>query len=106
MTNVENGAQEASDPREIAEVSNDLPRTAKFLPVGASVRVARLSNAVELRAELARVYREARAREGRYPSAQTALRLANVLSALRAAIETEDLAKRIERLEISEENKR
>jgi hypothetical protein len=69
------------------------------LRVGAPVRVGRLQDLRTVRAELGRLYREARRREGRYPDALTAQRLANVLGSLRTAIELEDLEKRLCKLE-------
>lgn len=65
----------------------------------ADVRVSRLDTLAHLRAELGRLYREARRREGRDPDAQTALRLANILGAIRQSIEVEELERRIAELE-------
>jgi hypothetical protein len=91
-----------TEPGESVEFASESPNVAKALPIGASVRVGRLQDPTSIRAELGRLYREARAREGRYPSAITALRLAGVLGALRNALEVENLEKRIAVLEAAE----
>ena len=72
----------------------DLP-----LAIGAPVRVSRLDDLLHLRAEISRLYREARRREGRFPDALTAQRLANVLGAVRGAIEMEEVVRRLALLE-------
>jgi hypothetical protein len=69
------------------------------LKVGGEVRVARLNSLVACRAELGRLYREARRRHGRFPDALTASRLANVLGAVQTVIELVELEKRIKALE-------
>jgi len=78
----------------IIEGTTDLP-----LAVGAPVRVSRLDDLTHVRAELSRLYREARRREGRFPDALTAQRLANVLGAVRGAIEMEEVVWRLALLE-------
>lgn len=105
MTDDDNPAEDPADPRDSAEGRPDNPPTVIPLRIGAPVRVSKLNNAILVRAELARLYREARAREGRYPTAQVAGRLASILGALRLAIEVEDLEKRLVRLEIAQENR-
>jgi hypothetical protein len=52
-----------------------------------------------VRAELGRLYREARKREGRYPDALTASRLALVLGSVQKIIELADFERRLEALE-------
>jgi hypothetical protein len=84
---------------ESAKFVDENPNEDTPLAVGAPVRVGRLKSAVSVRAELGRLYREARRREGRFPDAQTAQRLANVLNAIRQAIESEDLEARVRSLE-------
>jgi hypothetical protein len=74
--------------------------------IGATVRVSRLDDLRHVRAEIGRLYREARQREGRYPDALTAQRLANVLGAVRGAIELEAVVQRINQLERLAEEKR
>lgn len=69
------------------------------LAVGAAVRVGRLEELKSVRAEAGRLYREARRREGRFPDALTAQRLASVLGSVRESIETLELEQRIEALE-------
>jgi len=83
-----------SADREGGNVSNT-----EEVRIGAPVRVSRLDDASHIRAELARLYREARRRHGRYPDAMTAQRLANVLAAVRQALEIEELARRLAALE-------
>lgn len=68
-------------------------------PVGSPVRVGRLASLVSVRAELSRLYREARRRHGRYPDALTAQRLASVLGDIRNAIELEEIRGRLDVLE-------
>jgi len=67
------------------------------------VRVGRLNSLKHARAELGRLYREARRREGRYPTAITAMRLANVLATLRESIVTDELAERLDALEAAQQ---
>jgi hypothetical protein len=55
-----------------------------------------------VRAEQARLYREARKNEGRNPDALTALRLSMILGSLRQVIELEDLERRVTALEKGE----
>jgi hypothetical protein len=81
------------------DITPENPRDDKALPVGASVRVARLDDLRRVRAEISRLYREARRREGRYPDAITAMRLANVLGHVRTAIEVDELRARLDALE-------
>ncbi len=69
------------------------------LAVGSTVRVGRLEDLKSLRAECARLYREARRREGRYPDALTAQRLASVLGSVRGLIELADLEQRLVTIE-------
>lgn len=85
---------------------NNVP--GKELAVGAPVRVARLHDLVAVRAELGRLYREARRREGRFPDALTAQRLSNVLGALRTSLEVVEIRDRLDQLEASmaRENRR
>lgn len=71
----------------------------EVLAVGSAVRVGRLEDLVSLRAEAGRLYREARRREGRYPDALTAQRLANVLGAVRGYIEVIELEQRLAAVE-------
>lgn len=67
--------------------------------VGSPVRVGRLESLISVRAELAKLYREARRRHGRYPDALTASRLAAILSDVRASIELEAVRERLDALE-------
>lgn len=69
------------------------------LAIGSAVRVGRLQDLVSLRAEAARLYREARRREGRYPDALTAQRLASVLGSVRGYIELVELEQRLAAVE-------
>lgn len=69
------------------------------LDVGGPVRVARLNSLVAVRAELGRLYREARRKHGRFPDAQTANRLAAILGAVGSSIELVDLEQRLKALE-------
>jgi hypothetical protein len=69
------------------------------LAVGARVRVGRLADLKSVRSEAGKLYREARARAGRYPDALTAMRLANILSTVRALVEIEQVAERVDALE-------
>jgi len=69
------------------------------LPVGGRVRVSRLDTLAHVRAELGRLYREARQRAGRYPDSLTAARLASILGQVRTAIEVEELEQRVAALE-------
>jgi len=71
----------------------------KQLAVGSPVRVGRLETLISLRAEAARLYREARRREGRYPDALTAQRLAAVLGSVRGYIELTELEARMTAME-------
>jgi hypothetical protein len=71
----------------------------KALDIGGLVRVARLNDLKRVRAEISRLYREARKREGRYPDALTAQRLANVLGHVRTSIEIEAIEQRLKALE-------
>jgi hypothetical protein len=71
----------------------------KALAVGGPVRVARLSDLVSIRAELGRLYREARRRHGRFPDALVAQRLANVLGGVRDLVMLEDIERRLAELE-------
>jgi len=95
----ETSRQVGPGPQESAERDAEPTKPDNGLRIGAPVRVSRLHTVVAVRAEAGRLYREARAREGRYPDAQTALRLANILGTLRQAIETETLAERVQALE-------
>ncbi len=76
------------------------------LAIGTAVRVARLSDLVSIRAELARLYREARRRHGRFPDALVAQRLANVLGGVRDLVELEGIEARLVALEKNMEGKR
>ena len=87
------------EARESAQSEGENPCADEPLRIGAPVRVPRLDDASHIRAELARLYREARRRHGRYPDAMTAQRLANVLAAVRQALEIEELARRLAALE-------
>lgn len=81
------------------ETLNRTPRSAytgNELAVGAPVRVSRLDTLVHLRAELGRLYREARRREGKHPDATTALKLAQILSVMHKTVEIEQLQKEID----------
>jgi hypothetical protein len=102
--------QYPSKPRleacESADPESENPRADEPLRVGAPVRVPRLDEPAAIRAELARLYREARRRHGRYPDAMTAQRLANVLAAVRQALEIEELARRLAALEVRLKEKR
>jgi hypothetical protein len=75
------------------------PSTDNRLDVGGVVRVSRLDDLKRIRAESARLYREARRREGRFPDALTAQRLAQVLGTVRTMVELEAFERRIEALE-------
>ncbi len=81
-----------------ANGGND-PGDSELLAVGSPVRVGRLEDLRSLRSEAARLYREARRREGRYPDALTAQRLAGVLGAVRGYIEVIELETRLAALE-------
>lgn len=73
------------------------------LVIGGVVRVGRLEDLKSIRAELARLYREARRREGRYPDALTATRLANVLGNVRALVELQAIEARLDALEAKQQ---
>jgi hypothetical protein len=79
--------------------SAESPKGNSTLAIGAEVRVSRLNTLKHVRAELARLYREARKREGRYPDALTATRLATILGAVGTSIEVAELERRIRELE-------
>lgn len=93
-------ALRVTEPLSSADGTSENGSELKPLDVGGRVRVSRLDSIVTVRAELGRVYREARRREGRYPNAQTGLRLANILGAISKSIELEDLSRRLEILEM------
>jgi hypothetical protein len=76
------------------------------LAVGSPVRVPRLDSVIALRGEAARLYRECRKREGRYPDAMTGQRLANILGTVRTALELSEIAERLARLEALTEARR
>jgi len=82
-----------------ADIDPESSRPARALGLVSPLRVARLDNLRRVRAELGRLYREARRREGRFPDALTAQRLSNVLGALRTAIEVDELHARVAELE-------
>jgi len=88
-----------SELRETTQFDAEKPKSHSGLQVGSPVRVGRLSDLVTLRAELGRLYREARRRHGRYPDAITAQRLANVLGSIRNSIEFEMIDRRLTKVE-------
>ena len=84
-----------TEHRGSAEGATENGKPGNDLPIGAAVRVSKLSTLTCVRAELGRLYREARRREGRYPDALTAQRLANVLGHVRTMIEVELIEQRL-----------
>lgn len=84
----------ANEDIDVEKPGDDQP-----LAVGGRVRVARLNDLKRVRGEISRLYREARRREGRYPDALTAQRLANVLGHVRSSIELESIEQRLKALE-------
>lgn len=70
------------------------------LDIGAEVRVSRLHSLISVRAEVGRLYREARKREGRFPDALTALRLSTILNTVTTAIEIAEHEKQIQELRV------
>ena len=95
-----------TEPHDSANVEAGNPSGDNDLRVGAPVRVGRLSDLKTMRAEVGRLYREARRREGRYPDALTAQRLANVLGHVRTVMEIELLEQRLSALEDRERARR
>lgn len=95
-----------SDPAETDDIETENPSDDGALRVGSAVRVARLADLKSIRAEVGRLYREARRREGRYPDALTAQRLANVLGHVRTVMEIELLEQRLSALEDRERARR
>ena len=91
----------AETPHENGELEGKNAMDANALPgIGSPARVGHQVNSLAgTRRELAKLYRETRRREGRYPDALTAMRLANVLGALRDAIANDELRQRIEQIE-------
>jgi hypothetical protein len=71
------------------------PNRDKSLKIGAPVRIPRLDKLSAVRREAGTLYSEARRREGRFPDAQTAQRLSNILREVRESIGLEDLAAQI-----------
>lgn len=95
----ETDPERSSRGHETTQSGAENPKDSKPLAVGASVRVSRLDTLKACRAELGKLYREARKRSGRYPDALTAKRLADVLAGVRNAIEMEDFEHRLQELE-------
>jgi hypothetical protein len=69
------------------------------LAIGGRVRVARLETLSSVRGELARLYRECRARAGRYPTPLEGQRLASILGDVRGLIELQEIQARLTALE-------
>lgn len=67
----------------------------KTLKIGAAVRVPKLDNLRAILREGGTLYSEARRREGRFPNAQTAQRLANILGQVRESISLDDMCAQI-----------
>jgi hypothetical protein len=72
------------------------------MKVGAEVRVSRLNTLVHCRAELGKLYRECRKREGRFPDALTGSRLAIILASVQKVIELSSFEERLVALERSQ----
>jgi hypothetical protein len=77
-------------------VSNDAGSSANPPPI---IRVGRLATLAHVRAELGRVYADARRKAGRNLSPSDASRLAFVLQKIGENLVAQDLAQRIEKLE-------
>ena len=84
---------------ETTQFNDQEPLPPVALAVGSPVRVPKLDSVIALRGEAARLYRECRKREGRYPDAMTGQRLANILSSVRTALELSEIAERLAALE-------
>src|SRR5690606_19432125 len=95
MTGSRKYVRESTRMNDTAEFTDENVKEDASLPIGAPVRVGRLSDLTSLRAELGRLYREARRREGRFPDALTAQRLANVLASVRTLVELETIERRL-----------
>jgi hypothetical protein len=74
----------------------ETPKANNKLAIGAEVRVSRLNSLVHIRAELGRVYREVRRREGRFPDALTGSRLSAMLGDMIPFIELVEVQREIE----------
>jgi len=94
-----NGSTETAQSVDPEATEGNDSRPPEPLAVGSPVRVGRLEDLKSLRAEAARLYRETRRREGRYPDALTAQRLATVLGSVRGYIELTEMEERMAAIE-------